>query len=30
MRHLIAVAGKPALAFTKGAIDDYMKRLSRR
>lgn len=29
MRYLIAVAGKPALTFTKGASDDYMKRLSR-
>lgn len=29
MRTLIVVAGKPALAFTKGAIDDYSKRLSR-
>ncbi|MGB0745228.1 MAG: 23S rRNA (pseudouridine(1915)-N(3))-methyltransferase RlmH [Opitutales bacterium] len=29
MRYLIAFAGKPALAFTKGAIDEYTKRLSR-
>lgn len=29
MRYLIAVAGKPALSFTKGAIDEYLKRLSR-
>lgn len=29
MRTLIAIAGKPALAFTKGAIEDYSKRLSR-
>lgn len=29
MRIQIIVAGKPALLFTKSAIDDYLKRLSR-
>ncbi len=29
MRVKLIVAGKPALPFTKAAVDDYMKRLSR-
>lgn len=29
MRYRIIVAGKPALSFTKGAVDEYLKRLSR-
>lgn len=29
MRFRVIVAGKPALSFTKAAVDDYFKRLSR-